>query len=248
MLSFSQFLMLQSKFAGGPSGARPFDNIPMGDRGGNPQTVFQNATKGQFGNLERMKFAYEDVKEWDMQWCFAAPYKPSLGESEKKKDQYAYIDHPDKGILLRKVGSNPNEHAHELMTKEHGLDWTKTYPHGHIFINHTKKRTSMVHYPLTGKQRRDLHSDLRTKLQVPKSYLQESEEPHLIGRIQDHLKDPNNAIVVRTATKNFGPYKSKHAGMFSNPSRKEPGVWIQHGKGKMYADPSQVKFGHYKTS
>lgn len=78
MLTFSQFLQLQSQFTGGPSGARPLDNIPMGERGtGSPQTVYQNALKGQFGQRERMQFTDDKGMNWDMQWTYAAPLKNS---------------------------------------------------------------------------------------------------------------------------------------------------------------------------
>jgi hypothetical protein len=70
--------MLQSQFTGGPSGARPMDNVPMGERGGNPQTVFQNALKGQIGNRERMKFSDQEGTNWDMQWAYAVPLKSSI--------------------------------------------------------------------------------------------------------------------------------------------------------------------------
>jgi hypothetical protein len=78
VLTFAQFLQLQLQFTGGPSGARPIDNIPMGERGlGSPQTVYQNALKGQFGQRERMQFTDEKGTAWDMQWVYSTPLKSS---------------------------------------------------------------------------------------------------------------------------------------------------------------------------
>ena len=82
MLSFAQFLQLQQKFVGGPSGARPMNNIPMGERGyATPQTVYQHAIQGMVGERERMQFTDDKGQPWDCQWVYAVPTKPSSTSS-----------------------------------------------------------------------------------------------------------------------------------------------------------------------
>ena len=79
MLTFQQYLMLQSRFTGGPTGARPMDNIPMGERhafnSASPNSVFNNSVQNIPGTKERMQFVDQDGQEWDMQWHVAAPMK-----------------------------------------------------------------------------------------------------------------------------------------------------------------------------
>lgn len=80
MLSFSQFLQLQNRFTGGPSGKNQFDNVAMGQRSycglpyATPQTIYQKVTQGSH-NRERMQFSDEKGTMYDMQWSYAVPLK-----------------------------------------------------------------------------------------------------------------------------------------------------------------------------
>jgi hypothetical protein len=79
MLTFSQYLLLQSKFSGGPTGVRPMDNVPMGERsalsGANPNAIFNKAVQNIPGQKERMQFTDQDGQDWDFQWHVAAPMR-----------------------------------------------------------------------------------------------------------------------------------------------------------------------------
>jgi hypothetical protein len=70
----------------------------------------------------------------------------------------------------------------------------------------------------------------------------------LYDRIQEHLQDPNNVVVVRTNLKQWN-YTKKHAGMFKAPSKEsEDGVYVQRGKHWDYVFPQYVHFARYKTN
>jgi len=80
-------------------------------------------------------------------------------------------------------------------------------------------------------------------MDLVEKYLRE-ETDNIYDDIMKHLKD-GGAVMIRTAYKNFGPYLKKHESMFFRDPKNQ-GVWIQHGKKKMFALRSTIAFGRMK--
>lgn len=65
----------------------------------------------------------------------------------------------------------------------------------------------------------------------------------LLNEIQNHLaQSSKNRIILQTHTRATA-YAPKHVGMFSAKAG-DAGVYVQHGKGKVYAMPHIVRFAH----